>query len=40
MTGSPGTLTSVWKNAATSIGILMQPCETGASGTYVSPWIA
>jgi drug/metabolite transporter (DMT)-like permease len=40
MTGSPGTFTSVWKNAAMSIGIRMQPCETGASGTYVSPWMA
>ena len=40
ITGSPGTCTSVWKNAAMSIGIRMQPCETGASGTYVSPWMA
>ena len=40
ITGSPGTFTSVWKKAAMSMGIRMQPCETGASGTSVSPWIA
>ena len=28
-TGSPGTFTSLWKNAAMSIGIRTQPCETG-----------
>ena len=40
MTGSPGTFTSLWKKAAMSIGIRTQPCETGPSGTSVSPWIA
>jgi drug/metabolite transporter (DMT)-like permease len=40
ITGSPGTFTSVWKKAAMSMGIRMQPCETGASGTSVSPWMA
>jgi len=40
ITGSPGTFTSVWKKAAMSMGIRTQPCETGASGTSVSPWIA
>ena len=40
ITGSPGIFTSVWKKAAMSMGIRTQPCETGASGTSVSPWIA
>src|SRR6202030_3154851 len=40
ITGSPGTFTSVWKKAAMSMGIRTQPCETGASGTSVSPWMA
>ena len=32
--------TSLWKKAETSIGIRTQPCETGCSGTGMSPWIA
>ena len=39
-TGVPGVRTSVWKNAAISMGIRTHPWETGGSGTSVSPWIA
>jgi hypothetical protein len=39
-TGMPSRGTRLGKNLAMSMGIRTQPCETGCSGTSVSPWMA